>query len=73
MAAFTRGDQVAWTMQDGNVMTGIIKTVWRNVLDVERVDGGQVELPYNMARKATSDDVQAAIRFFTSNFGKIGK
>lgn len=63
------GDQIAWNMRDGNVMTGTITQMWADTFTVKRVDGGICSVKRDKVRAATYDDVMAAVKFFA----EIGK
>lgn len=70
MSNFKVGDQIAWTMTDGNAMTGhILYKGFHGRLDVRRVDGGSVVLSASQVRPATPEDVAASIAFY-QNLGK---
>lgn len=58
------GTQIAWNMLDNNTMSGVITFVGFDTFLVRRVDGGTCELPKTEARKATSNEILAACRFF---------
>ena len=58
-------EQVAWTMQDGNVMAGTVMTHLMNHLMVRRVDGGIVTVPKTKVRAASGDEILLACKFFS--------
>lgn len=59
------GDPVAWDMIDGRVMAGNVRFVGYSTVQVARVDGGIVDIATNNVRPSTSNDVLAAINFYT--------
>ena len=69
---FKLHDNVAWTMFDGNTMTGTIDamTALSRSAYIIRVDGGLCgPVDKRQLRHATEEDVVASIGFF----GRIGK
>lgn len=67
MDKFKVGDKVAWNMPDGNVMAGDIYFDGFSNYDIKRVDGGVCSIDKNRVRKATPEDVLAAVAFFGKN------
>ena len=63
------GAQVAWTMLDGNTMTGRVETLYGDRVNITRVDGGQCQVDIGKLRLAVREDVQASVEFF-QNIGK---
>lgn len=59
------GDRIAWNMRDGRVMTAEVIFVGFNEYTGRRPDSGIVTVTKNLSRRATLDDWQDSINFFT--------
>ena len=60
---------VAWTMFDGNVMTGRVESTGYDNCYVKRIDGSVVTVKIVKLRPATESDFNASVEFFR-NIGK---
>ena len=69
MRVVNKGDDVAWTMNDGHTMAGTVTFVGYDTLHVTRVDGSACEIATHRVQPSTYEDVMEAIEFF-KNIGK---